>query len=149
MLRKKHTHQKQISRPRTLSKPKKASSYRCGDLKNVKLPPRRVLAEICRNRGLQKEQKNVRNGSRMDDMGNRDRENDRTGSRITFRPLPDPQNLENRLKNSKMSQIGPKIKNVVLNQVGFGDLGPLAPKLLGYRRHCQLKPIARSAQRLQ
>ena len=43
-------------------------------------------------RGGSKRQKLSRNGSRMDDMRNRDRENDRTGPRSIFRPLPDPKN---------------------------------------------------------
>ena len=58
----------------------------------------------CRNTqywGRPKMPKLTRNGSRMDDMRNRDRENDRTGPRSIFRPLPDPKNLENRSKIHK------------------------------------------------
>ena len=46
--------QKQISRPRRLRNRKKSSSYRCGDLKNVKIPPRSVFGrniQICASEG--------------------------------------------------------------------------------------------------
>ena len=43
-----------------------------------------------------------RNGSRMDDLRNRDRENDRMGPWNIFRPLPDPKNLGNQQKIKKL-----------------------------------------------
>ena len=50
-----------------------------------------------------------RNCSRMDDMRNRDRENDRTGPRSIFRPLPDPQTTKNRPKIYKKLVWGPSL----------------------------------------
>ena len=49
-------------------------------------PHRRVLSEIYKYWGPNLDPKLSRNGSRIDDMRNRDRENDRTGPRNVFRP---------------------------------------------------------------
>ena len=50
-----------------------------------------------------------RNGSRMDDMRNRDRGNDRTGPRNIFRPLPGPKNLKIQSKMYKNPVWGPSL----------------------------------------
>ena len=78
------------------------------------LSSRNTESLSCRNtqyRGRPKMPKLSRNGSRMDDMRNRDRENDRTGPRSIFRPLPDLNNL------GKRSEI---IKNVWGSAKQFG-----------------------------
>ena len=67
---------------------------------------------FCRNTqywGRPQPPKLSQNGSRMDDMRNRDRENDRTGPRSIFRPLPDPTNQKNDQKSTKMFQSWPEL----------------------------------------
>ena len=62
------------------------------------LSSRNTESLSCRNTqywGRPKSLKLSRNGSRMDDMRNWDRENDRTGPRSIFRPLPDPKKQNN------------------------------------------------------
>ena len=76
------------------------------------LSSRHTESLSCRNtqyRGGSKRPKLSRNGSRMDDMRNRDRENDRTGPRSIFRPLPDPQTPKNRPKIVKNPVWGPSL----------------------------------------
>ena len=66
----------------------------------------------CRNTqywGRPKRRKLNRNGSRMDDMRNRDRENDRTGPRSIFRPLPQPKTIKKRSKIVKNPVWGPSL----------------------------------------
>ena len=50
-----------------------------------------------------------RNGSRMDDMRNRDRENDRKGPGSIFRPLPDPKTPKKSTKIIKKPVWGPSL----------------------------------------
>ena len=107
VLRKNYTHRKQIARRRSLLEPNNLGvEQKWGFQEKWNCPPRRVLAEIYKKLGLQKVPKLSRNGSRMDDMRNRDRENDRTGPRSIFRPLPDLQNPNNQPKINKKTVWG-------------------------------------------
>ena len=70
-----------------------------------------------------------RNGSRMDDMRNRDRENDRAGPRSIFRPLVDPRTSKNH-------------KTLTIRQKrGHGALGV-------WRWHVELQPQHQREQQL-
>ena len=71
----------------------------------------------CRNtqyRGGPKMTKLSRNGFRMDDMRNRDRENDRTGPRSIFRPLPYARNQKNIPRIAKKPVWGPSLGLLLL-----------------------------------
>ena len=80
--------------------------------------------------GRPKMPKLSRNGSRMDDMRNRDRENDRTGPWSIFRPLPDPKNLENRPQTYKKPVWGPSLGIFSLRKLTAREQ-PFAAVLVG------------------